>query len=40
MVFGSVLESSSCLPGILFGSRASLAMRWMVPRTILGDVAS
>jgi hypothetical protein len=30
----------SCLPGVLFGSRAFLALRWTVPEMILGEVAS
>jgi hypothetical protein len=39
-VFGSVLESSPILLGVLFGSRAFLAMRWMMLETILGEDAS
>jgi hypothetical protein len=31
MVFPSVPESSSYLPGILFGSLAFLALRWTMP---------
>jgi hypothetical protein len=38
MVFSLALESSSCLPGVLFGSRAFWAMGWIVPGTILGEV--
>jgi hypothetical protein len=36
----SALESSPCILGVLFGSRAFLAMRWSMPGTILGEVAS
>jgi hypothetical protein len=39
MVFPSVLESSYLL-GFLFGSRAFLVLRWTMPGTILGEVAS
>jgi hypothetical protein len=39
-VFRSVLESSSGLLGVLFGSQAFLAMRWMMPRSILIEIAS
>jgi hypothetical protein len=35
-----VLESSSYLQGVLFSSRAFLALRWMMAGTILGEVAS
>jgi hypothetical protein len=38
-VLSSVLEPSSCLPGVLFGSQAFLAMRWMMSGMILGEVA-
>jgi hypothetical protein len=31
---------SSCLLGVLFGSRAFLALRWMAPVMIFGEVAS
>jgi hypothetical protein len=40
MAFPLVPESSSYLPGILFGSREFLALRWSMPRTILREVAS
>jgi hypothetical protein len=40
MVFPSVPESSSYLPGVLFGSWAFLALRWLMPRMILREVAS
>jgi hypothetical protein len=40
MVFSTVPESSSCHPVVLFGSRAFLALRWMMPGIILGEVAS
>jgi hypothetical protein len=40
MAFSLVLESSSCLLGVPFGSRAFLAMRQMMPCMILGEVAS
>jgi hypothetical protein len=40
MEFSLVLEPSSCLLGLPFGSRAFLAMRRMVPCMILGEVAS
>jgi hypothetical protein len=36
----SVPESSSYLPGVLFGSRTFLALRWTMPGTIFGEVAS
>jgi hypothetical protein len=39
MAFPSVPESSSYLPGVLFGSRAFLALRWTMPGMILGEVA-
>jgi hypothetical protein len=39
-MFGSVLESSSSLLGVLFGSLAFLAMRWMILESILIEVAS
>jgi hypothetical protein len=39
-VFGSVPESSPILLGVLFGSRAFLAMRWTMLETILGEDAS
>jgi hypothetical protein len=31
---------SSGLPGVHLGSRAVLALRWMISRMVLGDVAS
>jgi hypothetical protein len=31
---------SSWLPGVLFGSRAFLALRWTMPETVLRNVAS
>jgi hypothetical protein len=31
---------SSGLPGVLFDSRVFSALRWTMPRTILGEVAS
>jgi hypothetical protein len=40
MAFLSVLESSSYLPTVLFSSQAFFALRQMMPRTILGEVAS
>jgi hypothetical protein len=40
MVFESVLESSSSLLGVLFSSWAFLVMRWMIPRSVLVEVAS
>jgi hypothetical protein len=40
MAFLSIRESSSYLPSVLFGSRAFLALRWMMARMILGEVAS
>jgi hypothetical protein len=40
MAFPSIPEFSSRLSGVLFGSRAFLALRWMVPEMILGEVAS
>jgi hypothetical protein len=40
MVFSSVLESSSYFSGVLFSSRAFLALRWMMHGMILGEVAS
>jgi hypothetical protein len=40
MAFLPALESSSCLPGVLFGSQAFSVMRWMAPETILEEVAS
>jgi hypothetical protein len=40
MASPSVPESSSYLPGVPFGSRAFLALRWTMPGTILGEVAS
>jgi hypothetical protein len=40
MAFPSVLESSSYLFDVLFGSRAFLAQRWLMPGTILEEVAS
>jgi hypothetical protein len=40
MVFSMVSESSSYLSGVLFGSREFLALRWTMPGTILGEVAS
>jgi hypothetical protein len=40
MAFPSVPESSSYLPNVLFISRAFLALRWMMPEAILGEVAS
>jgi hypothetical protein len=40
MAFPSVPESSSYLLGVLFGSRAFLALRWMMLETILREVAS
>jgi hypothetical protein len=33
-------RSSSGLLGVLLGSQAFLALRWMMSRTVLGDVAS
>jgi hypothetical protein len=39
MVFSFVPEPSSCLPDILFGSHAFLAIRTMMPGMILGEVA-
>jgi hypothetical protein len=39
-VFVSAPESSSCLPGVLLGSWTFLAMRWMTPGMIPGEVAS
>jgi hypothetical protein len=39
-VFGPVLESSSSLLGVLFGSRAFLVMRWTIPWSVLVEVAS
>jgi hypothetical protein len=39
-MFGSVLESSSSLLGVLFGSLAFLTMRWMILESILIEVAS
>jgi hypothetical protein len=38
-VFRLVLESSSGLLGVLFGSKAYLVMRWMIPRSVLVEVA-
>jgi hypothetical protein len=38
-VFLLVSDPSSCLSGILFLSLAILAMRLMMPGTILGEVA-
>jgi hypothetical protein len=35
-----VPESSSYLPGVLFGFQTYLALRWMMLRMILGEVAS
>jgi hypothetical protein len=40
MAFPSVLESSSYLSGVLFGSQAFLTLRWTMLRMILGEVAS
>jgi hypothetical protein len=40
MAFPSVLDSSSYLLGVLFGSRLFLTLRWMMPEMILGEVAS
>jgi hypothetical protein len=40
MVSPSVPESSSYHPGVIFGSRAFLVLRWMMPGIILGEVAS
>jgi hypothetical protein len=39
-VFSPVPESSSCLPGVLFGSQAFLAMRWTMPGMALEKVTS
>jgi hypothetical protein len=39
-VFGPVLESSSGLLGVLFGSRACLVLRWTIPVSVLVEVAS
>jgi hypothetical protein len=36
MVFGSVVESS----GHFLQSRASLAMRWVMPESVLGEIVS
>jgi hypothetical protein len=38
MAFPSVPESSSYLQGVLFGSWVLLALRWMLPGIILGEV--
>jgi hypothetical protein len=39
-VFSPVPEPSSYHPGVLFNSQALLVMRWMMPETILREVAS
>jgi hypothetical protein len=39
MVFPSVPESSSYLPGVLFSSWAFLVLRWMMPGMVLEEVA-
>jgi hypothetical protein len=39
-MFSSIPKPSSGLSGVLFSSRAFLAIRWMMPGMILGEVAS
>jgi hypothetical protein len=40
MAFPSVSKSSSYLSVVIFGSRAFLALRWMMPGTFLEELAS